>query len=189
MSNSRACTGEKLWRFERKGENRTRSTGSGDCSSWEKLCCRGNRLSVINQVDYLQCCFWIRGTVPVRSCTDQLATMASQFDIMIYVTLDHKTSHKGTFFEIEMYTSSEHTSAFHWCMVCYDRTIFVWDTTIWESGIWGCKKIKNIEKITFKIVQMKFLAMNITNQKLSVDIFMVRNLQNIFMEHDLYLIS
>ncbi len=25
----------------------------------------------------------------------------------IYVTLDHKTSHKGNFFEIEIYTSSE----------------------------------------------------------------------------------
>ncbi len=32
---------------------------------------------------------------------------------------------------------------------------------------------------------MKFLAMHITNQKLSFDIFMVGNLQNIFMERDL----
>ncbi len=31
---------------------------------------------------------------------------------------------------------------------------------------------------------MKFLAMHITNQKLSFDIFTVGNLQNIFMEHD-----
>ncbi len=31
---------------------------------------------------------------------------------------------------------------------------------------------------------MKFLAMHITNQKLGFDIFMVGNLQNIFMEHD-----
>ncbi len=46
----------------------------------------------------------------------------------------------------------------------------------------------NIEKIAFKVVQMKFLAMHITNQKLSFDIFMVGNLQSIFMEHDLYLI-
>ncbi len=36
---------------------------------------------------------------------------------------------------------------------------------------------------------MKFLAMYITNQKLSFDIFTVRNLQNIFMEHDVYLMS
>ncbi len=63
-------------------------------------------------------------------------------------------------------------------MVCYDWTIFV----NLESE--GAKKI-NIEKITFKVVQMKFLAMHITNQKLSFDIFMVGNSQNIFMEHDL----
>ncbi len=74
-------------------------------------------------------------------------------------------------------------------MVCYDRTIFGRDTTIWKSGIWGCKKINNIEKIAFKVVQMKFLAMHITNQKWSFDIFTVGNLQNIFMEHDLYLMS
>ncbi len=36
---------------------------------------------------------------------------------------------------------------------------------------------------------MKFLAMHITNQKLSFDTFTVGNLQNIFMEQDLYLIS
>ncbi len=49
------------------------------------------------------------------------------------------------------------------------------------------KKNLNIEKIAFKVVQMQFLAMHITNQKLSFYIFMVGNLQNIFMEHDLYL--
>ncbi len=56
--------------------------------------------------------------------------------------------------------------------------------------IWNLRVQKNlnIEKITFKIVQIKFLAMHITNQKLSFDIFTVGNLQNIFMEHDLYLI-
>jgi len=43
----------------------------------------------------------------------------------------------------------------------------------------------NIEKIIFKVVQIKLLAMHITTQKLSFDIFMVRHLQNIFMEHDL----
>ncbi len=51
------------------------------------------------------------------------------------------------------------------------------------------QKNLNIEKITFKVVQMNFLAMHITNQKLSFDIFTVGNLQNILMEHDLYLIS
>ncbi len=34
---------------------------------------------------------------------------------------------------------------------------------------------------------MKFLAMHITNQKLSFDMFTVGNLLNVFMEHDLYL--
>ncbi len=32
---------------------------------------------------------------------------------------------------------------------------------------------------------MKFTAMHITNQKLSFNVFMVGNLLNIFMEHDL----
>ncbi len=36
---------------------------------------------------------------------------------------------------------------------------------------------------------MKFLAVYITNQKLSFNIFTIGNLQNIFMEHDLYLLS
>ncbi len=40
-----------------------------------------------------------------------------------------------------------------------------------------------------KIVQMKFLAMHITNQKISFDIFTVGNLLDSFMEHDLYIMS
>ncbi len=48
------------------------------------------------------------------------------------------------------------------------------------------QKNLNMDKIIFKIVQMKFLAMHITNQKLSIYIFTVRNALNIFMEHDLY---
>ncbi len=39
-----------------------------------------------------------------------------------------------------------------------------------------------IEKIIFKVVQIKFLAMHINNQYLSYDIFTVGN---IFMEHGL----
>ncbi len=47
----------------------------------------------------------------------------------------------------------------------------------------------NIEKIAFKVVQIKSLAkLSMANHKLSFDIFTVGNLQNIFMEHDLYLI-
>ncbi len=57
--------------------------------------------------------------------------------------------------------------------------------------IWNLREQKNlnIEKIALKVVQMKFLAMHITNQKLSFDIFTVGNLLNIFMEHDLYSVS
>ncbi len=57
--------------------------------------------------------------------------------------------------------------------------------------IWNLRKQKNlnIEKIIFKVVQMQYLAMHITNQQLSFNIFTVGNLLNIFMEHDLYLIS
>ncbi len=53
--------------------------------------------------------------------------------------------------------------------------------------IWNLRVQKNlnIEKIIFKVVQMKFLAMHITNQKIRFDIFTVGHLLNIFMEHDL----
>ncbi len=63
-------------------------------------------------------------------------------------------------------------------MVCYDRTIL-------ENLESEEAKHLNIEKIIFKVVQMKFLAMHINNQKLSFDIFTVENVLNIFMEHDL----
>ncbi len=46
------------------------------------------------------------------------------------------------------------------------------------------QKNLNIEKIIFKVVQMKFSTMHITNQK-KLYIFTVGNLQNIFMNHDL----
>ncbi len=107
-----------------------------------------------------------------------------------YVTLDHKTSHKGQFFEIEIYTASESwinkLSIDVWFVMIgqYLAEIQLFENL--ESE--GAKNL-NIEKIIFKVVQMKFLAMHITNQKLSFDIFTVGNLQNIFMEHDLYLIS
>ncbi len=61
-------------------------------------------------------------------------------------------------------------------MVCYDRTIF-------ENL--RVQKNRNIEKIIFKVVQIKFLAMHITDLKLSFDIFTVGHLHNISMEHDL----
>ncbi len=76
-------------------------------------------------------------------------------------------------------------------MVCYDRII--WPRYNYLK-IWNVRVQKNLntEKITFKVVQIKFLAMHITNQKLSFNIFTIGNEDNmnmIFIEHDLYLIS
>ncbi len=70
------------------------------------------------------------------------------------MTLEHKPSHKGQFFGIEMYTSSERT--------IFDLYI-IWKDNIWLRynylKIWNLRVQKNlnIEKITFKVVQMKFL--------------------------------
>ncbi len=99
--------------------------------------------------------------------------------------------HKCKFFEIEVYVSSEswidNLSIDVWFVMIgqYLAEIQLFENL--ESE--GAKKNLNIEKITFKVVQIKFLAMHITNQKLSFDIFTVGNLQNIFLEHDLHLIS
>ncbi len=45
------------------------------------------------------------------------------------------------------------------------------------------QKNLNIEKIAFKVVLIKFLAMHITNQKLRFDMFTVGHLLNILMEN------
>ncbi len=76
-------------------------------------------------------------------------------------------------------------------MICNDRTIFRMrynSLKIWNLRV---QTNLNIEKIAFKVVQTKSftIQIHITNQKLSFDIFTVGNVQNIFMEHDLYLIS
>ncbi len=69
--------------------------------------------------------------------------------------------------------------------------MFGWDTTrLFENlGSEGANKNQNIKKIALKVVQIKFLAMHIINQKLSFDIFTVGNWLNTFMERDLYLIT
>ncbi len=92
------------------------------------------------------------------------------------MTLDHKTSHKSIFFLINN--------------LCIDVWFVMIGQYLAEIQLFvnleseGAKNL-NIEKISFKVVQMKSLAMHITNQKLSFDIFTVGNLLNIFMEHDL----
>ncbi len=47
------------------------------------------------------------------------------------------------------------------------------------------QKNLNIEKIIFKVVHMKFLAMHINNQTLSFIYIYGRECTNVFMEHDL----
>ncbi len=89
------------------------------------------------------------------------------------MTLDHKTSHKGQFFDGLLGSDNI------WPRYYYLK---IWNLMVQIN--------QNIEKIAFnKVVKMKFLAMHITNQKLSFDIFTLGILQNIFMEHDLYLMS
>ncbi len=94
------------------------------------------------------------------------------------MTLDHKTSHKGILNKISIDI---------WIVMIGQYLVEIQLFENLESE--GAKKNLNIQKITFKVVQIKFLAMHFTNQKLSFYIFTVENLLNIFIEHDLYLIS
>ncbi len=63
----------------------------------------------------------------------------------------------------------------YWAAQLFSTLIII---KIWNLRV---QKNLNIEKIIFKVVQMKFLAMRITNQKLCFDIFTVGNVPNIFM--------
>ncbi len=65
---------------------------------------------------------------PVQSKQACAEILYKSSALTLYVTLDHKTSHKGLFFEIEIYASSE-----SW--------INKLSIDVWKSGIWGCKKI------------------------------------------------
>ncbi len=73
--------------------------------------------------------------------------------------MEPKTSHKGPFLEMDIFTSSE-----SWIN---NISIDVWFVMIGQYlKIWNLRVQKNlnIEKIIFKVVQMKVLAMHITNQ-------------------------
>ncbi len=76
------------------------------------------------------------------------------------MTLEHKTSHKGQFIEIEMYRSSESRINM--------LTIDVWFVMIGQylSEIQLFENLesegaKKLRKIAFKVVQIKSLAMHI----------------------------
>ncbi len=62
-------------------------------------------------------------------------------------------------------------------MVCYGRTIFGWGTTFEHLDL-KVQTNLNIKKIAFKVVQMKFLAMHITNQNY-VFIYLQQEMQKI----------
>ncbi len=126
---------------------------------------------------------FIRWSCSYRNC---VITIIDRFDFFlssfhtsrtqhtrIICDMDYKTSHKGQFFEIEIYTSSE-----IWINKLSIDVLFVMigqylaEIQLFEKlESVGAKKNQNIEKIAFKVVQMKFLAMHITNQKLSFDIY------------------
>ncbi len=65
-------------------------------------------------------------------------TVKKEYFQIQYVNLDHKTSHKGPFCLGNRFIHNAELIIFP--LMCYDRTIFGWDTTIWNIGIWGCKK-------------------------------------------------
>ncbi len=83
------------------------------------------------------------------------------------MTLDHKTSHTGTFFEIEIYASPEDwmnkLSIDVWLGQWYWYLAGIQLFENLESE--GAKKIWNTEDIIFKFVQIKFLAMHIKNKQ------------------------
>ncbi len=95
------------------------------------------------------------------------------------MTLDHKTSHKGQVFKIEIYTSPESWINKPFWFVRIGQ--YLSEIQLLENlESEGAKKNLNIEKITFKVVQIKFLAMHITNQKISFDIY-GRTFKNIYL--------
>ncbi len=74
-----------------------------------------------------------------------------------YVTLDHKTSLKNRFIH---HLKSE--------LIDSDKKKRLFKKSEIRIDWFWCKK-KIIEKFAFKVIQMKFLAKHITNQKLSFD--------------------
>ncbi len=94
------------------------------------------------------------------------------------------------FLNIEMYTSPESWK--------HKLSIDVWfvrprqylaEIQVFENLKFEGANNQNTEKITFKFVQMKSLAMHLQIKKKSFDMFTVGNSLNIFIEYELYLIS
>ncbi len=65
------------------------------------------------------------------------------------------------------------------CKIAIGYNFFIFNKSTWNLRVQ--RKLKVLIKSSLKL----FLAMHITNPKLRFDIFIVVNLQNIVMEHDL----
>ncbi len=72
------------------------------------------------------------------------------------MTLEHKTSHKCQYCEIEIYASSESWMNNISIDVRFGQYLKIWNLRM--------QKNLNIKKIIFKVVNLKFLAIHITNQ-------------------------
>ncbi len=139
--NSSKCIKKVMWLCTMRRDNLTSSGPISFHSIW-------NILSIV----FLHDCVPEQQHTPPNAMTACVSSARSEPQV-IYLTLDHKTSHKVFFYILRfMHHLEADKWAFHWCMVCYDRTIFE-----------RVQKNLNIEKIIFKVVQMKFLAMHITN--------------------------
>ncbi len=72
--------------------------------------------------------------------------------IILFVMQDHKTSHKGQCFEMKIYTSlvriGQYLAEIHY--------LKIWNLRVHKN--------LNLEKIAFKVVQMKCLVIHITKQ-------------------------
>ncbi len=83
------------------------------------------------------------------------------------MTLDHKTSHNGQFVLIEIYKSWINKLSIDVWFVRIGQ--YLAEMQLFENlESEGAKKNLNIEKMALKVVQMKFLAMHITNQKVII---------------------
>ncbi len=149
--NSSKCIKKVMWVCTMRRDNLTSSGPVSFHSVW-------NILSIV----FLHNCVPEQQHTPPKAMTACVSSARSEPQV-IWVTLDHKTSHKGLLFRYwdVCITWTLNKLYFHWCMV-YDRNIFE-----------KVQKNRNIEKIIFKVVQMKFLAMHINNQKLSWYIYII----------------
>ncbi len=71
------------------------------------------------------------------------------------MTLEHKTSHKCQYCEIEIYASESWMNNIS-IDVRFGQYLKIWNLRV--------QKNLNIKKIIFKVVNLKFLAIHITNQ-------------------------